>query len=470
MTVTRFTDQFRLGLDQASIDFVDIPLDTDFRVFIDPYAIAVTKTPWCRECHALASDFFQTVLNRLRGGKKLAAIALVANMHEDNRTRLGYSQDLPQGTGMGEQKAIPFLRAIESSIAFRSGKIEDIEDTALFVDGIGLDIISDMLTNILREPLAEYTHEQCVLHGVPLTKTEELPVWRPGKGWGKVTADLPAVDGESILLVPRSIVRKDLSLHPNQYLQDFIDKYYEKGSASATHALEKMLQRVPTKKDGSAHRGKIRDGLKGKGSIKHAMAIITGDCPEALDGYKQRARDNRPVLTPYELEDLQHNRKAIDINAVVAEMRSAAANADEVSAILQSLSQGILSALHPALQHPRKIESGTNGFGGIMFANTGELKFFGQAHARGENVAMLTSPKVINAVSLEHLKKISPSEGAIGLTMLLGPSVSDDLLERRASLAKKGTVVATYDEITEIVSHDLEPELTADLIEQLVAA
>ena len=41
----RFSEHFQLGMTQYELDFVDIPLETDIPLFIDPYAISIRNDP-----------------------------------------------------------------------------------------------------------------------------------------------------------------------------------------------------------------------------------------------------------------------------------------------------------------------------------------------------------------------------------------------------------------------------------------
>jgi hypothetical protein len=42
------------------LDFVDIPLDTDIKLFVDPYAISVRPESWFQECNEYIISFFNT--------------------------------------------------------------------------------------------------------------------------------------------------------------------------------------------------------------------------------------------------------------------------------------------------------------------------------------------------------------------------------------------------------------------------
>lgn len=475
----RFSEHFDLSGNQAQFDFVDIPLATDIRVFIDPYAITTTRTPWCIRCHGIVTDFFQNVLDALRAGDRDTAMALLCEMREDNRTRTGFSKGEPQGTGWGPEKAELLIDALMSSEAFASGLIEDIEDGALFADKVGRDTISDAMVNILHEPLAEYTREQCELYGVPMNAKEKMKSWCPGNGWVTIETELPVAHDRSILLMPRTIVRKDLSLRPDQFLTDFLNEYIDPSNMNARRALEETLQGpIPTKgKTGNikTHKGKVRDKLKAKGTNKNVMARITRHFPEALKGFKTRARKGRPTLTPFELENLQPDRHSVDIAEVAAEMRLAAKNADDVWYSLVGVVGGLVAAFHPLLQHPQPVDGLKHGVAGAVMANTGTKGVLWQARRLGgkkqrPNVLVLTSAKPIDELLIRKIgHETLLGEADAGAAFFVGPSISKDVRASREALTKKGLFVVTMDELAEIVETDTEPDVAVDHLTSLFA-
>lgn len=472
----RFSEQFGLRRGQAELDFVDIPLNTDIRVFIDPWALTTAHTPWSDDAHQLARLFFQRVLDRLRAGDRAGARQLLTHLKEDNRTRLGYSARNPQGTGLGDDRAGPFLDALADSVAFTSGQIEDIEDTALFVEGIGFDIVSDMLTNVLREKLAQYTQDQCRLWGITTPKAENLRVWRDGVGWTLVTMNLPVRGRETLLLVPRSIVRKDLSLQAQQYLTDFIDNYVDPGNRPAIAALEKMLQgERKTKKSGKTQRGETRSDLAKKG-LKPTMAKITKEFPEALTGYKSRAREKRPILTAAELEGIHPHQRDAGRSGIIAEMRNAANNADDAMAFVRRVVGGFIAAFHPIFQHPRLLDMSATGFEGVAMYNTaekGELWSARTNRGRGPrpNILLLISNSTVTADKLSGIDRSAVATStSSGVVVFVAPKFDQSVLARRKDMAKDRVLLVSASELADIVEGAADAEHAADFLEALMAA
>ena len=62
---------------------------------------------------------------------------------------------------------------MKDSEAIRTGPIEDLEETALMVEGIAFDKVSDIATTLIRQPLIAYTQAMCAMHKrrLPATKT-----------------------------------------------------------------------------------------------------------------------------------------------------------------------------------------------------------------------------------------------------------------------------------------------------------
>ena len=44
---------------EENLDFVNIPLNTDLPMYIDPYSISIKSGEWYEECNNLIVDFFE---------------------------------------------------------------------------------------------------------------------------------------------------------------------------------------------------------------------------------------------------------------------------------------------------------------------------------------------------------------------------------------------------------------------------
>ena len=80
----RVSEYFKLGRTQPYLDFVDVRLDTDIEVFVDPTALKHMKSPWGHECASLLQSFFEVVLKSIKGGDDAKAQKLLGSLNERN--------------------------------------------------------------------------------------------------------------------------------------------------------------------------------------------------------------------------------------------------------------------------------------------------------------------------------------------------------------------------------------------------
>jgi hypothetical protein len=220
-----------LNVSQPMLDFVDIDLDLDFPLFIDPIGFVNPIDRFAEECQADIRDFFESVLKAIIDGKIVEGEALLAALQEPNETHLGVSVGEPRGRGIGKLQAQQIFANLRASPAAKSGLLQDLSDCALFIDGIGADKVSDITTNIIRRQLIEYTHQQFELLGQIIPN--QLPtgrLWMRGEGrWELGELDrIPLINGKRVLLVPKRYVRwrggmQQLAMHYyNHFVTNFV--------------------------------------------------------------------------------------------------------------------------------------------------------------------------------------------------------------------------------------------------------
>ena len=61
-----FSEYFRLNKQQAELDFVDVFIDDDKPLYIDPYVFKVRNDTWSVECNNIIDEFFNTVVNAIK--------------------------------------------------------------------------------------------------------------------------------------------------------------------------------------------------------------------------------------------------------------------------------------------------------------------------------------------------------------------------------------------------------------------
>ncbi len=101
------------------------------------------------------------------------------------------------------------MACFENSSAAKTGIIQELEDTALLIDGIGSDVISDIVTNI-RGQLIKYTQQMCGYYNIPMESgiaSGRVGIRDCKSGRSRLEA-LPIVNDKPLLLVPKTIVRQ----------------------------------------------------------------------------------------------------------------------------------------------------------------------------------------------------------------------------------------------------------------------
>ena len=149
------------------MDFVDVDIVRDTPAFLSPKALTMLPSEFGDECVHLVQNFFHTILEKIRAGQNSDAERLLRQLREPNETRLGLSRGRARGHALGSGSAHGVWQSLSKSEAARTGLIEDLEDTVLMIEGISIDIVSDMATNIIREPLIRYTQQMCTQYEIP---------------------------------------------------------------------------------------------------------------------------------------------------------------------------------------------------------------------------------------------------------------------------------------------------------------
>jgi hypothetical protein len=77
----RFSDHFGISKGQSRLDFVDIPMNTDIELYVDPYALHISPVDWLRHCGDLVANYFDVLLKALRDKDSTRAMNLLSNLH-----------------------------------------------------------------------------------------------------------------------------------------------------------------------------------------------------------------------------------------------------------------------------------------------------------------------------------------------------------------------------------------------------
>jgi hypothetical protein len=293
----KISDAFSLGKTQAELDFVDVDLEQDAPLFVDPFAISQRLDSLSQNCHLTLQAFFQRIVDAIRDGQGSEAQALLLQLREPNETRLGYSQHRSQGAGIGTMQAGQLFAALQGSTAVQTGFLRSLEECELMIEGVARDKLSDLTTNVIRGHLARYTRDQCVLFNIPVRSVALPPSFNRDSGhWESSYLDLPVWKDRPILFVPKFFVRYDPAYEAGNYYNNYVLEYLRAEALTAASALVRTLKngnRVVYKKD-----------IKREFPFsKRFLYEFSRTHPEVLSRYRQdlaqiERRDSRAEVDP----------------------------------------------------------------------------------------------------------------------------------------------------------------------------
>ncbi|OEJ35602.1 hypothetical protein BGK67_09810 [Streptomyces subrutilus] len=200
---------------------------------------------------------------------------------------------------------VAFAEKLAESEAARTGLIQDLEDTAFFIDSVDKDIISDVTTNIIRGPLISYTQQMAELFGIPLERgVVSGPVWNPvSLEWENGFTELPTPDGNKLLLVPKVIVRRSMHMSRSEYYRNhLVPVLQEEEADSASRGLANTVRgrvwvtkKEIAKKYGSTKPDVTRETLKRPSIYEHYREVKREVTPRPLSHRELSVTGDSPM-------------------------------------------------------------------------------------------------------------------------------------------------------------------------------
>lgn len=293
----------------------------------------------------------------------------MGQLSEPQEMFLGISSGKPRGRGVGRGQAAQIITAIRRSKAFKTGRLSDLSEMALYIEGINRDKISDLTTNIIRSKLVEYTANQCKLRGLPLKSYGSPPMWcSDRRTWISSEVELPYIRKKPVMLVPKAIVRKGLLLDPAQFYNKELTSFLQAEHLRAGSSLVSVVrgQRKVYKKD-----------VKAKHPFsKGLIAELVAQHPELLELLKKHAAE-RPELVNTHPDDPSIGKVCVELASRLANIPSGAAHTDAY----HEAAMGVITLLfYPSLILPQKeweINEGRKRVD-VVYTNDGKQNFFAQ--------------------------------------------------------------------------------------------
>lgn len=262
------------------ISFVDISLNNDTKLFVDPYLIETNNDILSRKASKTISSFFSYMfyLHEDYDKNKKEIGKIFSNCHEINDTKLGYGNG-KNGKGKTKEGLIKYFSNLPKLLD-NSIPVNKELDILYFFGGVAEDCISDIITNIIFDILNEFTIEQVKKWGVEelLQDNIEYSYWdSDNKTWLKKARPRLIIRETPILLVPKQFVCKKFCYNADHYFRHKVAEYLIE--------IETVIEDDGTKikilkKD-------IYKRLKSQGIDKKEISFkITRDNPKLLVDYQ----------------------------------------------------------------------------------------------------------------------------------------------------------------------------------------
>lgn len=204
-------------------------------MYIDPHAVRTQQGLWVEDCQRSVATYFDSLLDSVRNDSAERTAELIRPLTEPNETHLGESEGESRGRSLGsERRAQELVSALRRSRAIKSGLLTDLEESILFVEGIGVDILSDITTCLIRNHLITYTQNQCAFHEIAMEPQYTDPTWdADARMWREGREhELPRGPKGPLLLVPKAIVRARPELDRDKFFRGYLRPFYEQEELS----------------------------------------------------------------------------------------------------------------------------------------------------------------------------------------------------------------------------------------------
>jgi hypothetical protein len=473
----RVSEYFNLGRGQGELDFVDVDVEGDTKLYVDPRALRLLTTEWGGECVSLIQHFFRTVLQAIRDGRDDDAKRMLSGLREPNEVHLGLSRDRARGSGLGTRLAEDVWAALSETDAAVSGLLHDLEETALLVPGIDRDRVSDVTINIIRAPLIRYTQDACEFYNIPLTGgVDSGPLWnQTSQQWHSRFENLPMATEGKLLLVPKAIVRKKLDYDRSEYLNHYLLTYLQDVELRAGTELVHLLK--------SGERRVTKKSLKSKyGSDKRAIARLTREHPNALENYRAQKRTHIQSPLTHDEFFAESVGDVPDLAVLLEAIRVVPPGRDHADAYHKAIEEFLTALFYPSLTIPQveyPIHNGRKRID-IAYTNVAQYGFFGWIANHYSSAMIFIECKNYTGdpanPELDQLSgRFSPRRGKVGLLVCRTVQDKDTMVARCRDAANddRGFILALDDQdlaiLTQQLSATRELRLLRERFEMLIS-
>ena len=217
-----------------------LDFEHDNLLFIDPYRINEKDGELAKRAKTKIIKFFDVFFKCIEESDRMKVAYIGMHLHEINATKLGYTkaETIPNGKGFSQKN----LLQIYDSAKEVEELIEDMPDVFILAENVGPDKVSDITTNIIYEELLQFS--------LYIIKKYKLDIKLKRKykyifdvfheKWIKKEFDIPVIDNEEILFLPKNIVESYEIFSYETVYRKLVYPFYK--TNTAIHHLIKFLK------------------------------------------------------------------------------------------------------------------------------------------------------------------------------------------------------------------------------------
>ncbi len=455
----------KLGIHKTcyELDFYDYELGKDTYKFIDPYYISKQEDAFLRECDEYVKTFFNRFLSLLQYNET-EALDLFKHLGEINEICLGMSTSEPAGRGIGKLNSKTIFDSIKKSAAFSGGLIENIEDVRLFIEGVDKDKISDMVANIIRLPLIEYTKQQCKLYGIQLRTSETGYYWnKDTSSWDRGHDEMLIVDDKKYLLFPKNLVSDFKYYSAEEYFRHYILNFLQDENIKHNTSLVRKTYDKNGAVKKRVYKKDIIEDIQSRGECltKDWFANFSMHNPDVLRNFKRSIIDKMSKNQPDQVDSNEFNQV---IDTLISELNNISAGSDNASAYHKLMFSILQMLFYPYIMHPRienEINDGRKRID-IVFNNVAEEGFFHLLPANYNIPCQLIMvecknySKDINNPELDQMAgRFSPNRGRFGIICCRSLDNQSEFVKRERDTVKDGRgwiITLTDDDVIQLLN------------------
>lgn len=284
-----FTEYFGISKEQKDLEFVDIYINADKKFFLDPAKLLNYDDIISIQMSNCIVKYFENLLKLIRQNDKSSSLKLLSGLKEPKEIHLGYATNGYIGNAVGGVKGVKIYKKLSESNAVKTGLLKDLEESALLVEGINRDIISDMTVMITKKYLIEFTQLQCIKYQVPMRMVGAGKIWdEKQECWVEIETELPIYEDKPMILVPKKIVTDKLMLDSQDFYRNELLSFVQEELMRADRSLIIVL------KNGNRRCAVTKKQLKSDVQYRYSKELIykiVQKHPELLQKYRHRKKN-----------------------------------------------------------------------------------------------------------------------------------------------------------------------------------